>query len=130
MTAGHEADQSLRALAEDLRAAAHTLQGAADRADSLLARRQGGASWSAVMGSEPRPLIVELVSGTLDGLTRSAGTWRRANARAMHDEGLTMDRIAALYGVTRQRVSALLQSAAPVGREVPRLPAAPAGRRS
>ena len=33
-----------------------------------------------------------------------------AEARALHDEGLTMAEIAALFGVSRQRVSALLRS--------------------
>ena len=35
---------------------------------------------------------------------------RRAQAAALHDEGLTMDRIAELFGVTRQRISQILRS--------------------
>jgi predicted transcriptional regulator len=34
---------------------------------------------------------------------------RRTEARTLHREGLTMDQIAQLFGVTRQRVSALLR---------------------
>ena len=37
---------------------------------------------------------------------------RRAEARALYDEGLTMDEIATLFGVTRQRVSGLLRKEA------------------
>ncbi len=40
----------------------------------------------------------------------SGAAWRRAEARALHQEGISMDRIAQLFGVTRQRVSALLNS--------------------
>jgi hypothetical protein len=29
--------------------------------------------------------------------------------KALHDEGLTMDRIAVLFGLTRQRISSLLK---------------------
>jgi DNA-binding transcriptional regulator LsrR (DeoR family) len=36
---------------------------------------------------------------------------RRAEARALYAEGLTMDQIAERFGVTRQRVSALLRKA-------------------
>jgi transposase len=34
---------------------------------------------------------------------------RRTEARALHGEGMTMDEIAKLFGVTRQRISALLR---------------------
>jgi predicted transcriptional regulator len=38
---------------------------------------------------------------------------RRTEARALHREGLTMDEIARLFGVSRQRVSALLRDPDP-----------------
>lgn len=34
---------------------------------------------------------------------------RRTEARALHHEGVTMDKIARLFGVTRQGVSGLLR---------------------
>jgi predicted transcriptional regulator len=42
---------------------------------------------------------------------RAGSGWRRAQAHALHDESVSINRIAELYGVTRQRVSALLRGA-------------------
>lgn len=60
------------------------------------------------MDSESRPLIVELVTAKLDRLFKAGNRIRRAEAAALHAEGLSMERIAATFGVTRQRVSQLL----------------------
>ncbi len=49
------------------------------------------------------------MTDALEVLLGSGSRWRREEARALHDEGVTMDRIAALFGVTRQRVSQLLR---------------------
>lgn len=59
-----------------------------------------------------RPLIVRLTRENIERLYDAGSVMRRAEARALHDEGMSMDRIAALFGVTRQRVSALLRSQA------------------
>ncbi|MGY1709873.1 hypothetical protein ACI8AC_10220 [Geodermatophilus sp. SYSU D00758] len=72
--------------------------------------RAAGLPYREIVPTEPRPLIVELLSATLSDLTDAGSRWRRAEARALHDEGLSMDAIAGLFGVTRQRVSALLNA--------------------
>jgi predicted transcriptional regulator len=41
-------------------------------------------------------------------LSGSGGALRRAEARALYAEGLSMDKIADVFGVSRQRVSSLL----------------------
>ncbi len=107
------AETALSQLAVELRQASAELQAAAGRAEALSARRSAGQSWVGVMSQEPAPLLTESVLGTIDAVTLAAGRWRRANARALHAEGMTMDRIADLYGVSRQRVSALLHSGPP-----------------
>jgi len=53
---------------------------------------------------------VQLLAAIQDKLTAAGADWRREEARALHREGLSMDAIALLFGVTRQRVSALLAS--------------------
>src|SRR5579864_8650974 len=53
--------------------------------------------------------VVRQVSSVLKRLGEASSRLRRAQARALHAEGLTTERIAELFGVTRQRVSALLK---------------------
>lgn len=100
---------------EDLRVALDANLAAAGeirrRIDRLVAARGEGRSYRDIVTNEPRPLIVELVTGKLDRLATVGSKLRRAEAAALHDEGLTMDAIADLFGVTRQRVSALLKAA-------------------
>ena len=68
-----------------------------------------GESLSGIVAEERRPLIVELVTESIDTLNEAGSALRRAEAAALRDEGLTIERIAGLFGVSRQRVSALLQ---------------------
>ena len=55
------------------------------------------------------PLIVHLLTESSSALDSCGANVRRAEARALHSEGLTMEQIAQSFGVTRQRVSALLR---------------------
>jgi len=80
------------------------------RAAMLLERRGQGEAWADIIRSEEGPLIVELLRENLDRHLDAGGRLRRAEARALHAEGMTMDQIAALFGVTRQRVSQLLRA--------------------
>jgi DNA-directed RNA polymerase sigma subunit (sigma70/sigma32) len=80
-----------------------------ERIDVLVAERAAGRPWSDIVPTEDKPLVVELLSANLDRLSSAGSRLRRAQAKALHDEGLTMEQIAALFGVTRQRVSALLK---------------------
>jgi hypothetical protein len=58
---------------------------------------------------ELRPLIVELLTRSLSSCPEAGGRLRRAEARALYTEGLTMA-VADLFGVTWQRVAALLHA--------------------
>jgi hypothetical protein len=114
MPSRKQADPVLDALRE-LRAALEANRAAADeicrRMDRFEDARSQGASYTDIVTNSPRPLIVELVTAKLDRLATAGSKLRRAEAAALHAEGLTMDRIADLFGVTRQRVSALLKAA-------------------
>lgn len=129
MTVPPTAEGALIALVQSLRDAAVALHEAAERAERLLGRQRAVASWGEVMRAEPKPLVVEEVMSTLEALTLATGRWRRANAQALHGEDWTMEQIAELYGVSRQRVSALLRSDPPHDRTSGRyLPPARPGR--
>lgn len=68
-----------------------------------------GGSLREVVPEEETPLLVELLTQSADHLHAYGSRVRRTEARALHREGLTMEEIARLFGVTRQRVSALLR---------------------
>jgi hypothetical protein len=72
-------------------------------------RRREGASYTEAVSAEEQP-VVELVTRMMDILVMVGSRLRRAEARALHAEGATMEEIAQLFGVTRQRGSAVLKS--------------------
>ena len=74
-------------------------------------RRQvaDGRSLTDIVAAEPRPLIVELITENIEALQAAGSQLRWAEASALRAEGLTATAIARLFGVTRQRVSKLLQ---------------------
>jgi hypothetical protein len=88
------------------------LQHARARAEELLASRTAGTSWLEIVTAESRPLVVESVSAVLTTLARAGSTFRREQAYALQAEQVSINRIAALFGVTRQRISALLRERA------------------
>jgi hypothetical protein len=104
-------DAALAAL-DDLVVAIHRtqrlLEDAVSRAEALRSRRLTGQPYRDIVPDEPRPLLVEVVSDSITRLVEAGSRFRRAQARALRDEGLTMEAIAELFGVTRQRVSHLL----------------------
>lgn len=81
-----------------------------DRAEHLLQLRAEGEDYLAIIDQEQRPLIVEVLTDMISELHEASSGFRRAEARALHREGVTMDRIGQLFGVTRQRISALLRN--------------------
>lgn len=110
-TANDEVLDALDDLLDALRENAERNRIALARAEAIRAARNDGKSYSEIVSDESRPLIVEVVNQNLDRLVTSGARFRRAEAKALHDEGVTMERIAEIFGVTRQRVSALLKSA-------------------
>jgi DNA-directed RNA polymerase specialized sigma24 family protein len=80
------------------------------RAAAIKSQRKEGRTNAEIVPEGEHPLIPELVSLKLERLFNAGSKLRRAEAKALHDEGLSMDAIGELFGVTRQRVSALLKS--------------------
>ncbi|HEX6299003.1 MAG TPA: hypothetical protein VF148_00855 [Acidimicrobiia bacterium] len=80
------------------------------RARIIKELRAKGLEYRVIADETGEPLVVQLVTENLDRLRVYGAQLRHAHAAALHDEGLTMDQIAELFGVTRQRISALLRS--------------------
>lgn len=62
-----------------------------------------------VVPLEQRPLLVQLLTHATDTLQSYGNRVRTTEAHALYSEGMTMDQIARLFGVSRQRVSTLLR---------------------
>ena len=105
-------DAAVRALEElitRLDASIEELQRARTRAEQLLVDRRAGHPWLDLVTEEARPLVVESISTVLGDLATAGHAWRREEAAALQREHVSINRIAALFGVTRQRISALLR---------------------
>ncbi|WNV75107.1 hypothetical protein [Geodermatophilus sp. DSM 44513] len=110
-----EQDPAVRALRElmtVLDTCMVELGGARERAEKLLEERLTGRAWLDIVTAESRPLVVEQISTVMAALASAGGAWRREQAHALAAEQVSINRIAAMFGVTRQRISALLRERA------------------
>ena len=101
--------QALKDLAGALQANTERNRAILERIDVVTRLRDQGCSYREIVTNQNRPLIVEMATANLKALLAEGSRVRRVEARALYDEGLTMERIAQLFGVTRQRVSELLR---------------------
>jgi hypothetical protein len=79
------------------------------RIAQLRRSRAKDVPYTDLVTSENGPLIVHLLTESSAALDTSGAGVRRAEAEALYAEGQTMEQIAKSFGVTRQRVSALLR---------------------
>lgn len=109
-------DPLLRAL-DDLVRTAREVDQAVDRltrrAQDMAAARHRGGRWRDIIDAEERPLIAEMLTETIQQFEAAGTRFRAAKARTLHDEGVPMEQIARMFGVSRQRVSVLLRAPRP-----------------
>jgi hypothetical protein len=108
-TGDDAAARALEGLVTELDACIAELQRARTRSKTLLEKRRSGRPWLDIVTGEARPLVVESISTVLSSLATAGHAWRREQASALQREQVSINRIAALFGVTRQRISALLR---------------------
>ena len=82
---------------------------AVEWAQAIRRLRAEGRSYREIFTAEDPPLILDLIRANLQSLLDVGSRLRRVEAHALHEQGMTMEQIAELFGVTRQRVSALLR---------------------
>jgi hypothetical protein len=99
------------ALVETLTATRREIDTLITRAASTREAVAGGVVLSEFVVTEPRPLIITTMTELLDRMSDAAAEVRRAEAHQLRAEGLSHERIAQLFGVTRQRAAALLAPA-------------------
>jgi hypothetical protein len=108
-TSPDPAHRALAQLVEELDRCSAELERARTRAVHLLRARADGRPWLDVVTAESRPLVVESITTVLGALATAGHAWRLEQAAALRAEQVSINRIAALFGVTRQRISALLR---------------------
>jgi DNA invertase Pin-like site-specific DNA recombinase len=107
-----EGDEVLDALDGVGQAAVATRQTTVElerKAEEMRQMRRSGRAWPEIVSAEQRPRLTELLSATLRLLSDKGVLFRRALARAMHAEGMSIEQIARQFGVSRQRISNLLR---------------------
>jgi DNA-directed RNA polymerase specialized sigma subunit len=112
--AGTTPDELLSAL-EDLVAALEENiarnREAIKRARNIQRMRRQGRPYTEIVQVRDDRLIIELLRQNLDALYDAGSRLRRLEALALHTEGMTMEEIARIFGVSRQRISALIRDA-------------------
>ena len=79
------------------------------RAKRMRKRLGAGEPLVQLVENEESPRVVELLSTNMITLETAGAELRASQALALRAEGLTIEAIAQLFGVTRQRISALLK---------------------
>lgn len=116
MTSGSAAnDQAMaRALDEVAEAADETAldqQRVARRARSMSRQRRSGSPWLEILQRERQPGLLVLMASSARRLHEVSGRFRPVLGQALVDEGLSTRQVAKMFGVTRQRISAMLSRA-------------------
>ena len=100
-------DSVVQALTDNLSRTEVALQ----RAAEIREQRLAGRSYTDIYENSERPLLVEILTTNVLELHDVGHRLRTCQAWALRQEGLSTQRIAQLYGVSRQRIMALLRSA-------------------
>jgi hypothetical protein len=104
-------EKALRDLDRALDANARRIAQIKRRIAAIRRQRSGGKSYTEIVERARGPLSVQLITEAKQVLDEFGARVRREEAHALYGEGWTMDAIAEKFGVTRQRVSALLREA-------------------
>ncbi len=123
-------DATLLALENLVEAAQHTArmtERVTARAAYVRTCRLQGRPYREIVSGGDFPLIAGMLTENIRRLEAASTRFRQAEAAALHQEGMTMEEIGRLFGLTRQRISALLRGAAAATeaeRRSPHFPAA------
>lgn len=128
--AGDEVLASLDALVAALRESVRAHHAILRRARYVTESRRRGRSYRDTLGREERPVTVELLAADLARVQEAGSALLLAQARSLRAEGAPWEEVAAVLGLPRRQVSALLGASDPArsrGRSrAAQAPAAPA----
>ncbi len=115
MTSDDVLNRLSSALAEIERAAAENVERSLEiqrRVAWFRSQIDAGSPIGDLVGSEDSPRVVELITTNMSVLENVGSEFRASLALALRADGLTIATIAGLFGVSRQRISALLRQKA------------------
>ena len=104
-------DRALRDFERALEANARRMAQIKRRIAEIRRQRSAGRSYREIVEATKGDLSVQLITEAKQALDEFGARVRREEALALYGEGMTMEEIAEKFGVTRQRVSALLRDA-------------------
>jgi len=118
MTSGPTADDqpiisALTAVAEAADEVALDQQRLARRARSMKRQNQLGWSWSQILQRERQPGLLVLLNRSARRLHEVSSRFRPALGQVLIHEGLSTRQLAKMFGVTHQRISAMLNRRSP-----------------
>ena len=123
LTLTHEHEAFLAALRDLEGALDETLESVElmkARTGQILRNAEAGHPLRDSVPVEQRPVLVQLLTQATELLQTYGNRVRKTEAKALYSEGMTMDQIARVFGVSRQRVSTLLRDRPPgVGERSP-----------
>jgi hypothetical protein len=100
---------ALSALSDVATSSADDLMGLNEHLDEIRSRRIRGWSWHRIIADGDVPNPLSLLTHVATNFARASGAFRRALAVGLRKEGMQVTEIASLFGVSRQRVSALIR---------------------
>jgi predicted XRE-type DNA-binding protein len=100
---------ALTTLSDVAASSADDLIGLNEHLDAIRSRRIRGWSWHRIISDVDVPNPLSLLTTIATNFARASGAFRRALAVGLRKEGMQVTEIAALFGVSRQRVSALIR---------------------
>jgi DNA-directed RNA polymerase specialized sigma subunit len=111
MAGGDPFDKALRDLEQALDVNAQRMARIKRRIDEIRRQHSDGRSYREIVETTKGDLSVRLITETTGALEEVGARVRRTEALVLYREGMTMEEIAEKFGVTRQRISALLRDA-------------------
>jgi len=108
MTSSRNTIAALDQLETALKRSLEDIQGLLVRIQQLRQNLREGRPLAEIVDVAARPLIIESLTALLDRLGDASSALRRAEAQQLFAEGFTRTRIAATFGVSRQRATTLL----------------------
>jgi len=100
---------ALTKLSDVATSSADDLMGLNEHLDEIRSRRVRGWSWHRIISDGEVPNPLSLLTTIAANFARASGAFRRALAVGLRKEGMQVTEIASLFGVSRQRVSALIR---------------------
>jgi DNA-directed RNA polymerase specialized sigma24 family protein len=102
---------ALHALRDALGATDEWLHQAVKRTSEIESFRDRGYSWQEVLSTEDRPLMTDNLHRHITQLVEVNSRFRREEVRSLYKEGVKVEDIADIFGVTVAQIEAMLSDA-------------------